>query len=160
MWRNTRLEDWMSQQLRDDVRRHSAKKQSKAGANIQGHIMAKFIDDSKKVKGEWYQKLVWTSNTQGLWLENTASYSHYLERYIWRIPTHTSDLFKWPIAQQFLSSSLKSQIKLLISLHCSFQSNDTTHTNSLYKLMLFLSSYSKESTFSLIYLVPKFGLAK
>ena len=48
----------MSQQLRDDVRRHSAKKQSKAGANIQGHIMAKFIDDSKKVKGEWYQKLV------------------------------------------------------------------------------------------------------
>ena len=49
----------MSQQLRDDVRRHSAKKQSKAGANIQGHIMAKkFIEDGKKVKGEWYQRLV------------------------------------------------------------------------------------------------------
>ena len=53
------MKDWMSQQLRDDVRRHSAKKQSKAGANIQGHIMAKkFIDDGKRTKGEWYQKRV------------------------------------------------------------------------------------------------------
>lgn len=59
MCRKTRLKDWMSQQLRDDVRRHSAKKQSKAGANIQGQRMAKkFTDDGKRAKGEWYQKWV------------------------------------------------------------------------------------------------------
>lgn len=159
MWRNTRLEDWMSQQLRDDAqcketeqgrsqhpRPHNSQEVYRWWQKSKGRMVSMTGMNFRQtsIMAREYSQLFSLPGT--LHLENSYSYFR--------------SLFKWSISQQFLCSILKSQIKLFISLHCSLQGNDTTHTNSLHKLMLFLSSYSKESTFSWIYLVPKFGLAK